>query len=65
LVQTIQIFGEDPIHLGRDVEVTKENLVSIVSDLKPEAAAQLEGVEYSLRIEGLLAVVYRVGAEMG
>ena len=62
------------IVLGREVklpvtveeaEITKDSVLSLLRDLDPELSKELEGTEYTVRIEGDTAVVYRTGATFG
>ena len=43
----------------------REHLISLLKELAPEVAEQLEGTEHKVRVEGAVMVVYRVGAVFG
>jgi len=66
---------EKIIALGKTIELdveraeadinSKDMILSIVRDLDPETATELESVQFSTRIEDNAIVVYRDSAVMG
>jgi hypothetical protein len=60
------------IVLGKEFEIpdmpeddVKANLLSILRELDPDVANELEKTKYSTRVEGSVLVVYRLGAIFG
>ena len=59
--------------LGKEISLPKvmtkeeisEKLLSILSDIDQELVNELKNKEYSLKIEGEIAIVYRLGAVFG
>jgi len=67
MVSRLVVLGKE-IRLPVDVsesELTKDSVLSLLRDLDPELSKELEGTEYTIRIEGDTAVVYRTGATFG
>jgi len=60
------------IVLGKEFEIPdmpeddiKANLLSILRELDPDVANELEKTKYSTRVEGSVLVVYRLSAIFG
>ena len=60
------------IVLGKEFEIpnmheddVKANLLSIIKEVDPNIAEELEKTKYSIRVEGSVLVVYRLGAIFG
>lgn len=60
------------IVLGKEFEIpdmseddVKANLLSILEELDPAVASELEKIKYSTRVEGSVLVVYRLSAIFG
>jgi len=60
------------IVLGKEFEIpdmseddVKANLLSILRELDPDVANELEKTKYSTRVEGSVLVVYRLSAIFG
>lgn len=60
------------IVLGKEFEIpdmpeddVKVNLLSILRELDPDVANELEKTKYSTRVEGSVLVVYRLSAIFG
>jgi hypothetical protein len=58
--------------LGKEFEIpemseedAKANLLSIIRELDPEVANELENTNYAIRVEGEVLVVYRTSAVFG
>jgi hypothetical protein len=58
--------------LGKEFEIpempeedVRANLLSIVRELDPDVASELENASYAVRVEGEALVVYRTGAVFG
>jgi len=67
MVSRLVVLGKE-IRLPVDVsesELTKDSVLSLLRDLDPESARELENTEYDVRIEGDSAVIYRLGATFG
>ncbi len=65
-VQKLVVLGKEielPVAM-EDAEIQK-NIISILGDVNPELAQELEETKYSIRIEGEIAVIYRITAIFG
>ena len=66
MVKELVVLGKE-IELPQDVseDEIRSNLLSILRDLDPRLAEDLEATQYSTKIEGKALVVYRVDAVFG
>lgn len=65
-VNKLVVLGKEinlPVELSE--EEVKSNLISLLRDLDPQLADELENTEYTVRVEQNTAVVYRTGAVFG
>ena len=65
-VEKIIVLGKE-IKLPTKIEESdiKRNILSLLKEIDPKLADDLRSIEYSIRIEGKIAVVYRLGAVFG
>ena len=66
MVRKIVALGKE-IVLPADVpeDVAKERYLSLLKDVDPEVAEEVEKVEHDVRVEGEVLVIYRLGAVFG
>jgi hypothetical protein len=64
MVKKLHVLGH-PISLPMDMDINKDNLLSVLREANPELAGLLEEAEFRVRTEGDILVVYREGAVMG
>lgn len=56
---------ELPTEITEDEVQDRTNLISLLRDLRPDLTAEIESVEWDVRIEGATAIVARTGATFG
>ena len=66
MVKELVVLGKE-IELPQDIseEEVSSNLISLVRDLAPEVAQELERTRYTTKVEGNALVVYRLDAIFG
>jgi len=65
LVSKLVVLGKEFEIPEMPEEDARKNLLSIVRELDPEVADELENASYAVRTEGEALVVYRTGAVFG
>jgi len=65
LVSKLVVLGKEFEIPEMPEEDARKNLLSIVRELDPEVADELENASYTVRVEGEALVVYRTGAVFG
>jgi len=65
LVNSIVVLGKEFEIPEMPVEDVKANLLSILRELDPEIANELENTAYDVKVEGDALVVYRLSAVFG
>jgi hypothetical protein len=61
-------FLDKIVPLGADRDpstIDNDTFLSLMRDLDPNVASDLEGTAFSLRVVGITLVAYRTGAQMG
>ena len=67
MIERIVVFGKE-VELPRPIEedrLTEGQIVSILRDIDPKLAGEVENAEYRTRVEGNTIVLYRIGAVFG
>ena len=68
MINKLLVLGKEiglPVEMD-DVEISdKTKFISVLSDLDPELASELEAQEYAIRVEGNAVVAYRTSAVLG
>lgn len=65
MVNSIVVLGKEFEIPEMPVEDVKANLLSILRELDPEIANELENTAYDVKVEGDALVVYRLSAVFG
>lgn len=53
------------VQLAQPMDITRENIISILRDLDIEIARELENTEFSMRNEKDVVIIYRDSAVFG
>jgi len=65
-VNQIVVFGTElKLPQPMEEEEVKKNLISILRDIKPELAEQVENTEYSIAVQDSKLIIYRLAASFG
>jgi hypothetical protein len=59
------VFGKEFEIPNMPEEGVKANLLSILREIDPDTANELEKTKYSVRVEGNVLVIYRLSAIFG
>ena len=68
MISKIQALGKEislPTGVDDAIVLDRTRFLSILRDYEPELARELESVEFTIRVEENMAIVYRDSAVMG